>query len=71
MKDIMNNELSVGDRVVFVHGKNSDAELKVGNVTKFYKGYWKDEECSVDNYTHVKSFRIMKLNDTEGIKNEG
>lgn len=61
MKDIKGNILSIGDEVVYVHGKNSDASLQTGKITKFYKGRFNDEECSVGSNTHIKENRIMKL----------
>ena len=57
MIDILGNKLKIGDEVVFVL-KDS---LLIGNITKFYKGHFDDFECSVNSYTHIKSFRIMKL----------
>ena len=40
MVDYEGNELKIGDKVVYVHGKNSDACLETGYVTKFYKNYF-------------------------------
>ncbi|MBQ8218538.1 MAG: hypothetical protein IJZ79_02200 [Bacilli bacterium] len=62
MKDCKGNELQIGDNVVYVHGKNSDARLETGKVTKFYKGQFNRDECSVGSAAHIASFRIMKLN---------
>ena len=62
MVDCKGNELNIGDEVVYVHGKNTNASLQTGTVSKFYKGcLWRDE-CSVDGATHILSHRIMKLN---------
>lgn len=58
MKDCKGNELKVGDLVVYVHGKNSNACLATGNVTKIYAN---DKECSVDGNAHIYNFRVMKL----------
>jgi len=58
MKDCKGNELKVGDSVVYVHGKNSNACLATGNVTKIYSN---DKECSVDGNAHIYYFRVMKL----------
>lgn len=44
MKDINGAELQVGNLVVYVHGKNSYASLKTGNITKIYDN---GKECSV------------------------
>lgn len=63
MKDCKGKDLMIGDSVVYVHGKNSDAHLETGTVTKFYKGHFSDDECSVDGTAHIKSSRIMKLSD--------
>ena len=60
MKDINGVELNIGDKVVYLRGKNSDASLATGEITKFYKGYYGDE-CSVSNHSHITSSRIMKL----------
>ncbi len=56
MKDCKGVELQIGDKVVYIHGKNSIAELKTGTVTKFY-----GNECSVGSAAHIKPFRVMKL----------
>ena len=61
MKDCKGNELQIGDEVVYIHGKNSDARLKTGKITKIYAGQYKGEECSVDGNAHILSFRVMKL----------
>lgn len=61
MTDCKGKELQIGDEVVYVHGKNSDACLKTGKVTKFYKNRYNQDECSVDSASHILSFRIMKL----------
>ena len=61
MKDCNGIVLQIGDTVVYVKGKNKDASLATGKVTKFYKGYY-TEECSVDNHSHITSARVMKLN---------
>lgn len=68
MKDCKGIDLKIGDNVVYVHGKNSDAHLETGVVTKFYKGAYHDDECSVDGATHIKSSRIMKLSDVAAPK---
>lgn len=61
MKDVKGNELQIGDKVVFVKGKNTDASIDVGFVKKFYKGSFGHDECSVDSQSHVRSNRILKL----------
>ena len=61
MRDCKGKELSVGDRVVFIRGKNSSASLDTGNITKFYKNCYGEDECSVGSQSHILSFRIMKL----------
>ena len=61
MKDCKEQELQIGDEVVYVHGKNSDARLCTGKITKLYKGRFDKEECSVDGTAHILSFRVMKL----------
>lgn len=61
MKDINGNLLQIGDRVAYVRGKNSDASLATGIITKFYKGRCNAEECSVDSHPHIKESRILKL----------
>lgn len=53
MKDCKGNELKVGDSVVYVHGKNSNASLATGNITKIYAN---DKECSVDGNAHIFLF---------------
>lgn len=59
--DYEGNELKIGDKVVYVHGKNSDACLETGYVTKFYKNYFGKDECSVGSAAHILSHRIMKI----------
>lgn len=61
MKDCKNNELKIGDNVVFVRGKNTFATLDTGQVTKIYKNRCGEEECSVGKQTHIYSDRVMKL----------
>lgn len=61
MKDFLGNDLQIGDKVVFVYGKNSGATLLTGTVTKFYTNKYGKDECSVDSNTHIISSRIMKL----------
>ena len=61
MKDINGITLQIGDKVAYVHGKNSDATLKTGTITKFYKGHSNADECSVDGNPHIRESRIMKL----------
>lgn len=60
MVDCKGIELSIGDKVVYIKGKNSGAELATGTITKFYTGRF-GEECSVGSQTHIISSRIMKL----------
>ena len=38
MVDCKGNELNIGDEIVYVHGKNTNASLQTGTVSKFYKG---------------------------------
>ena len=66
MRDINGNILKIGDTVVYVQGKNSDARLDTGVITKFYEGKYGIAECSVQSHsgkikTHIRSFRILKL----------
>lgn len=61
MVDYEGNKLEIGDKVVYIHGKNSVAYLETGYITNFYKGYFGKEECSVGKATHILSHRIMKL----------
>lgn len=61
MKDCKGVELNIGDTVVYIHGKNTDAHLETGEITKFYTGQYGSQECSVGSATHIKSRRIMKL----------
>lgn len=61
MTDCKGKELNIGDEVVFIRGKNSFASLDTGNITKFYKNRYGEDECSVGNQSHILSFRIMKL----------
>ncbi len=61
MRDCKGNELSIGDEVVYVHGKNTDAHLETGKVTKFYSGQFGRDECSVNSAAHIQTPRIMKL----------
>lgn len=60
MLDCKGKELHIDDEVVYAYGKNSDARLLTGKVSKIYPGR-KGEECSVDSNAHILSFRIMKL----------
>lgn len=61
MKDCKGNELNIGDKEVYVKGKNNSARLETGAITKFYKNHYGKDECSVDGNTHILSFRAMKL----------
>lgn len=60
MKDVFGNELNIGDDVIFVYGKNRDASIARGKVSKIYKGSYGDE-CSVGSATHIRRFRIAKI----------
>lgn len=62
MTDYKGNELNIGDEVVYVYSKNSQAGLETGKIIKFYKNHFGEDECSVDGNTHILSHRIMKLN---------
>ncbi len=60
MTDVKGNELNVGDKVAFVKGKNTNASIATGEVTKIYQGRY-EEECSVNGNAHILSFRVLKL----------
>lgn len=62
MVDCKGNELSIGDEVVFVKGKNKSATLATGKITKFYPGKYGSDECSVGSQAHLISERVMLLN---------
>lgn len=66
MIDVFGNKLNIGDEVAFVSGKNKDAKLDKGKITKFYKGYFNRDECSVDNNPHILSWRIAKISKLKG-----
>lgn len=71
MKDVFGNELEIGDDVIFVDGANCDSELGRGKISKFYKGRYGDDECSVGRKTHIKEFRVAKIESlliTDGIR---
>ena len=61
MVDCKEKELHIGDKVVYIKGKNSGAFLETGNITKFYKNKYGKDECSVGSQTHILSSRIMRL----------
>ena len=61
MKDCNGNELNIGDKVVYIHGKNTDARLNIGIITKFYTNRFGSEECSVGSATYILRKRVMKL----------
>lgn len=61
MKDVFGKELEIGCKVIFVHGKNRDANLEIGEVTKFYKGAFGRDECSVNSCTHIQSNRVARI----------
>lgn len=61
MKDCKGNELNIGDKVVYISGKNSSVALEIGKITNIYKGTHEEYECSVGRQTHILSRRIMKL----------
>ena len=67
MKDVKGNDLSIGDYVVFVQGKNDSARIATGYITKFYKGHFDRDECSVSTgesvQSHIRDIRIMKIKD--------
>jgi len=58
MKDILDNSLEIGNRVIYIKHAASNPKLAIGTITNIYKS---DKECSVDGYSHVTSLRIMKL----------
>lgn len=61
MKDAFGNELNIGDDVVFICGKNGLAEISRGKVTKFYKGHFGVDECSIGSHAHILKFRVAKI----------
>ena len=61
MKDCKGRELQIGDEVVFIRGKNRDAVLDTGKITKFYKNHYNKDECSVGSQSHIWGSRVMKL----------
>lgn len=61
MVDAFGNELKIGDDVVFIFGKNSLAEISRGEITKFYKSYFGEDECSVGSHAHILGFRVAKI----------
>lgn len=61
MKDFLGNTLEIGDEVVFVRGKNSNAILSTGKVTNIYKNRYNQDECSVGSHAHILYSRVMKL----------
>ena len=61
MKDCKGKELNIGDYVAFVRGKNSNASIDTGCITRFYKSNYGKDECSVGSNSHILSNRIMKL----------
>lgn len=61
MKDVFGNELKIGDDVVFICGKNSLAEISRGKITKFYKSYFGEDECSVGSHAHILGHRVAKI----------
>lgn len=58
MKDFEGKDLKVGDEVIFIYGANVDKRLSRGKISKIYAN---DEECSVNGCSHIKSFRIYKV----------
>lgn len=65
MIDCKGNELHIGDDVVFIRGKNSDASLATGKITKIYENRYHKEECSVGSQSHIYNFRVMKLREEQ------
>lgn len=61
MVDCKGQELKIGDTVVYIQGKNSGARLATGEITKFYKNQYNQDECSVGSQSHILRSRIMKL----------
>lgn len=61
MKDMNGKELHIGDKVVYIAGKSKDAGLAIGEIKKFYKGYFRNDKCTVGYHTHVTEKRIMLL----------
>lgn len=61
MKDVFGNELKIGDDVVFICGKNSYAGIARGKITKFYKSYYGEDECSVGKNIHILPYRVAKV----------
>lgn len=60
MKDCKGVNVQIGDNVVCIAGKNTDARLVTGEITKFYNCNNR-QECSVGRQSHLISSRIMKL----------
>lgn len=58
MLDAHMNKLQVGDHVVYVYDVQFGAKIGTGHVEKIYKN---NRECTVDGHTHVRSPRILKL----------
>ena len=61
MKDILGNKLKIGDKVVFSY----KSMLKIGNITKFYKGCFNENECTAGGIMHIQSHRILKLEEKD------
>lgn len=65
MKDRKGNELAIGDKVVYIKGSTGDATIEIGTVSNIYKN---GEECSVNGYTHIKWYRLIKLDYLSNLK---
>lgn len=61
MKDCKGNELNIGDYVVYIRNKNSNASIETGYITKFYKNRCNKDVCSVGSQPFITSNRVMKL----------
>ena len=70
MKDMCNNELKVGDLVIYAQksarSRSADGTMNFGIISKFYNDYYGKPECSVTQAsgaidTHIQEPRIMKI----------
>lgn len=70
MKDMCNNELKVGDLVIYAQksarSRSADGTMNFGIISKFYTDYYGEPECSVTQAsgaidTHIQEPRIMKV----------
>lgn len=73
MKDFLNNKLSVGDMVVFLHHERTSSHLRLGKIVKLTDKMVTAETSYEDNYKRVWRFspyKAVRVSERERGKND-